>query len=77
MFNFLMKKLIKHKMKDVPADQQEMIMAMVEKNPQLFTKIAQEIQEKMKSGKDQMAATMEVMQAHQAELAVIQAELKK
>ena len=51
MFNFLMKKLIKHKMKDVPADQQEMIMAMVEKNPALFTKIAQEIQTKMKEGK--------------------------
>lgn len=77
MFNFLMKKIIKSKMKDVPADQQEMIMAMVEKNPALFTKIAQEIQEKMKSGKDQMAATMEVMQAHQAELTAIQGEMKK
>jgi hypothetical protein len=77
MFNFLMKKLIKHKLKDVPADQQELIMAMVEKNPALFTKIAQEIQAKMKEGKDQMAATMEVMRAHQAELAAIQADLKK
>jgi hypothetical protein len=77
MFNFLMKKLIKHKLKDVPADKQELIMAMVEKNPTLFTKIAQEIQEKMKTGKDQMAATMEVMQNHQTELAAIQAEMKK
>jgi hypothetical protein len=77
MFNFLMKKIIKSKMKDVPPDQQEMVMKIVEKNPQLFMQIAKEIQEKVKSGKDQMAATMEVMQAHQTELAAIQAEIKK
>jgi hypothetical protein len=77
MLNFLMKKLIKHKMKDVPADQQELIMAMVEKNPELFKKIAEEIQQKMKEGKDQMVATMEVMQSHQSELVAIQAEIKK
>jgi hypothetical protein len=72
-----MKKIIKSKMKDVPPDQQEMVMKIVEKNPQLFMQIAKEIQEKVKSGKDQMAATMEVMQAHQTELAAIQAEIKK
>lgn len=77
MFNFLMKQLIKSKMKDVPADQQEMIMAMLEKNPELFTKIAGEIQAKVKSGKDQMAAAMEVMQAHQAELQAIKSEMGK
>jgi hypothetical protein len=77
MFNFLMKKLIKSKMKDVPADQQEMVMALVEKNPQLFMKIAEEVQAKIKSGKDQMAATMEVMQAHQAELTAMGVGLNK
>ncbi|MEN9647265.1 MAG: hypothetical protein RLY57_69 [Candidatus Parcubacteria bacterium] len=77
MFNFLMKKLIKSKMKDVPPEQQEMVMALVEKNPQLFMKIAQEIQEKVKSGKEQMAAAMEVMQKYQKEIAEVQAQIKK
>lgn len=64
----LMKKLLKSKMKDVPEEQQEMILSAVEKNPEFFQKIGLEIQAKMKEGKDQMTATMEVMQSHQDEL---------
>ena len=64
----LMKRLLMSKMKDVPKEQQEMILGAIEKNPEFFQKIALEIQAKMKEGKDQMAATMEVMQAHQGEL---------
>lgn len=63
-----MKRLLMSKMKDVPKEQQEMILGAIEKNPEFFQKIALEIQAKMKEGKDQMAATMEVMQAHQGEL---------
>jgi hypothetical protein len=55
-------------MKDVPADQQEKIFAMIEKNPDFFQKIAVEVQEKMKQGKDQMTATMEVMSKYQDDL---------
>lgn len=69
--NMLMKKLLKSKMKDVPEAQQEMILSAIEKNPEFFQKIGLEIQAKMKEGKDQMTATMEVMQAHQEELAGI------
>jgi len=65
---FLMKKLLKSKMKDVPEDQQEKIFGAIEKNPKLFETIASEVQEKTKQGKDQMAATMEVMQKYQREL---------
>jgi hypothetical protein len=65
---FLMKKMLKSKMKDVPQDQQEKVFAAIEKNPELFEKIGLEIQEKMKGGKDQMAAAMEVMQKYQNEL---------
>jgi hypothetical protein len=65
---FLMKKLLKSKMKDIPEDQQEKIFAAIDKNPDLFQKIALEVQEKVKGGKDQMAATMEVMQKYQADL---------
>ena len=55
-------------MKDVPADQRDMIMGMIEKNPDFFETIAKEIQEEIAKGKDQMAATMEVMQRHQEKL---------
>jgi len=65
---FLMKKMLKSKMKDVPEAEQEKMMKLVTENPELFQNIALEIQSKMKEGKDQMAATMEVMQAHKDEL---------
>lgn len=66
--NMLMRKLLKSKMKDIPQEQQDMILSAVEKNPEFFPKIAVEIEAKMKEGKDQMSATMEVMQSHQDEL---------
>ncbi len=65
---FLMKKMLKSKMKDVPEAEQEKIFNAIEKNPDLFQKIATETQERMKGGKDQMAAAMEVMQKYQKEL---------
>lgn len=66
--NFLMKKMMQSQMKNVPADQQEQIMKMVEKDPELFKKIGVEIQAEMKKGTDQMTAAMTVMQKHQDEL---------
>lgn len=66
--DWLMRKMVASKMKDVPKEQQEQMIALVQKNPEFFQKIAQEIQAKVSGGKDQMAATMEVMQAHQEEL---------
>jgi hypothetical protein len=65
---FMMKKLLASKMKDVPQEQQEKIFNAIETNPDLFQKIALEVQEKVKGGKDQMAATMEVMQKYQDDL---------
>jgi len=65
---FLMKKMMKAKMKDVPEEEQEKMMKLVMENPELFQKIALEIQTKMKEGKEQMAATMEVMSKYQNEL---------
>ncbi len=64
----LMKKMLQSKMKDVPPEQQEKIFAMIDKNPDFFQKIAAEVQEKMKGGMDQMAATMEVMSKYQNDL---------
>src|SRR5690606_37298499 len=66
--DFMMRKLLEKQLKDVPAEQKEMIMTMVEKDPKLFEKIALEMQAEMKSGKDQMAAAMKVMPKYQAQL---------
>lgn len=66
--NFLMKKLLASKMKDVPKEQQEMVFAMLEKNPDLFKNIAEESQELIKQGKSQMDAVMQVMKKYENEL---------
>lgn len=65
-----MKKLIKSQMKNVPADQQQMIMELVEKEPELFQKIAKEMQAELKTnGNNQMAATMKVLPKYQTQIA--------
>jgi hypothetical protein len=66
---FLMKQAMKSQLKDVPEDQQEMLLDMVEKNPAFFENLAKEMQEGLKSGKDQQAVMMELMSKHRDELA--------
>lgn len=65
---FLLKQAVKHGTKDLPKEQQEMLTAAVEKNPELFTKIAKEIEELKKSGKPEMYAALDVMKKYQKEL---------
>jgi hypothetical protein len=66
---FFMKKMLERQLKDMPKDQQEMIMNLVQKHPDLFQKIGKEIQHKIKNDKkEQMVATMEVMKKYQKEL---------
>jgi hypothetical protein len=64
----LLKKLMESKLKDMPAEQRDMIIAAVEKNPELFMQIAQETDAKVKSGMNQMTAAQQVFAAHQKEL---------
>lgn len=66
--NFLLKQMLKKQLKDMPEEQQEQIFAMIEKNPDFFMKIAEEVQEKIKGGMNQQDAMMQVMQSHQDEL---------
>ena len=66
--DFLVKKLLKSKLKDIPEAEQDRFIALIQKNPELFQRIALEVQEKMKNGADQMSATMEVMKSHEGEL---------
>ena len=66
--NFLLKKMMRSQLKGVPEAEQDKLLAIIEKNPALFQKIATRVQEKMKEGKDQATASMEAAQEHQDEL---------
>jgi len=56
------------KAQGVPEDQIDMILAMMEKNPQLFEIIAKEIEQKIKSGMDKQMAAMSVMKKYEEDL---------
>jgi len=56
------------KAKGVPEGQIDMFVGMMEKNPELFQKLALEAREKVKSGMDQTKASMEVMKKYEEEL---------
>lgn len=66
--NFMLKQMLKTKMKGVPEAEQQKIMDLVEKNPDFFKKIGEEVEKRKKSGQDEMEATMAVMREHQSEL---------
>lgn len=66
--DFFIKKMLESKMKDVPKEEQEKIFKMMEKDPELFQKIALEVQEQVKGGKGEMQAGMEVMQKYKDKL---------
>ena len=64
--NILLKKMLKSQ--GVPEAQIDMVLMMMEKDPALFKKIAEEIQAKIKGGIDQQSASMEVMKKYEAEI---------
>lgn len=66
--SFFLKKMLGSQLKGVPQAEQDKILALIEKNPDFFQKIASEAQEEMKKGKDQMTATMEVVKKYESEL---------
>jgi hypothetical protein len=64
--NFLLKKMLQKQ--GVPEAQIDMFIKMMEKNPELFKVIAEEVQQKIKSGMDQQTAGIEVMKKYEQEL---------
>lgn len=66
--DFFLKQAVKFGAKDLPADQREMLMQAVEKNPELFNKIAKEVEALKKQGKPEMYAALDVMKKYQKEL---------
>ncbi len=67
--NFLIRQYANWKLKDVPAAQRDQMMTLVEKDPELFKRIAEEIERRKKGGEPEMKAAMEVMKKHRDELA--------
>ncbi|MEK7610201.1 MAG: hypothetical protein AAB468_00385 [Patescibacteria group bacterium] len=63
---FFIKRMLKSK--GVSDEQIASVLKLVESNPELFKKIAEEIKVKMDAGQSQEAAAMDVMLAHQNEL---------
>ena len=55
-------------MQGVPQSEQDKILGMLEKDPELFQKIALEVQEEMKKGHNQMNATANVVKRYEGEL---------
>ncbi|MDQ5957888.1 MAG: hypothetical protein QG665_220 [Patescibacteria group bacterium] len=67
--DFLMRKMLKSQ--GVPEAQIDQALELINKNPELFKKIAEEIQTKVKAGQGQMEASMEVMKKYEGELKAI------
>ena len=72
--DFFLRQALKHKMKDVPEAQRDMLMGAMERNPEFFKKIGDEVKKLTKGGQSETAATMVVMRKYQAELQKIMRE---
>jgi primosomal protein N' len=66
--DFATKKLLERQLRNAPPQQRQMIMTIMEKNPELLTKIAKEIRAEVKKGSSEMSAAMKVMPKYQKEL---------
>lgn len=69
--SFILKQVAKSKLKDVPEGQRDMLLGMLEKNPEIFKKIGEEIERRKKGGENEMKATMEVMRKYKDELGAL------
>ena len=64
--NFLLRKMLQKQ--GMAEAQIDMLLDMMEKNPELFKTIAKEVEEKVKGGMDKTMAGMMVMKKHEDEL---------
>lgn len=72
--DFFLKQALKHKLKDVPEAQRDLLMGAMEAHPEFFKRIGEEVKVLTKSGMSETAATMQVMRKHQAEMQKIMME---
>ena len=60
--------MLEKQMKNLPPEQKEAMMKMIEENPDFFENIAKEIEAEIKKGKSQLVAGMAVMRKHQSKM---------
>ncbi len=68
MKDFLIKKALATELKDLPQEDRDKLLKIVQNNQDLLQKVASEIEENVKAGQDRVSTTMEVMQKHKDEL---------
>ena len=73
----MMKAMMSSQLKDLPEEQKEMIITLVEKNPEFFQKMATQIKERVDRGEDQMMAMQAVAKENQEELKQIFMDIQK
>ena len=63
-----MKKMLNSKLAGLPEEKRDKVVRAMDENPELFSKIAEEMEAGLKSGKDQMAVVMEIANKYGEEL---------
>lgn len=58
-------------MRDVPEAQREQMLSLIQKDPELFKKIGEEIERRKKGGEPEVKAAMEVMKKYRVELSTL------
>ena len=66
--DYFMEKMLESKLKGAPKEEQQKILAMLQKDPALFQKIASEIEAGTKAGGEQMKVAMQVMEKYKANI---------
>ncbi len=69
--SFLFKKYADWKLKDMPEAQREQMLTLVQKDPELFKRIGEEIERRKRGGESEMKAAMDVMRKHREEIAAL------
>jgi hypothetical protein len=66
---FLLKHYANWKLRGTPQGQRDQMLTLVEKNPELFKKIGEEVERRKKGGESEMKAAMEVMKKYRTDIA--------
>jgi hypothetical protein len=69
--DFLTRKMLTSQLGEVPAEDREKLMGAIEENPELFRKIAEDVEAGVRAGKDKMAVTFEIVEKYKTELAKV------
>ena len=68
MLNFFTRALIKKQLKGMPEAEVEKMLTLIEKNPDFFKKMAEDVQKKIKGGMGQEEAAKQFAEEHKDEL---------